>query len=1031
MAVSADEIKQQIEEARSILQSVSRQTTFLNSEVSRGALPGDPDFIDRRANNLNEQVIRALDILNQASDAAFDLEATESLKFALLGDIDTLESFAIDTQARLIEVVDGAEENQNRRNTQQTAPRNSASEIVENEQDAKAEGANVQSPQQEDLVLDDQNQVVTQPTNVNTGTNAREPDTSDDGDSNPPVSGSDFGNQSSGGTSNVGGDAAVVRTQQTQGTSAPDEDAVAPTQNVTATSAGSDGRVEVAKEFLQPIINKPNLLSGLSSMTYSLSLYLMSPDEFSEFTVAENKILPGSELLMQSAGAPKGERNEWFNVDFYIEDFELESVVGTQAVGSPHNAVSLKFNIIEPTGITLLNRLNNAVIDKINSQEEKKRPSAFAQTYLMVIRFYGYDAAGNPVTAADLGLSDTTDKNAVIEKFIPFMISNLSYKITTKSTEYNIQGVCHGTNVAFSTQRGVIPFNVQLTAASVDQLFNGNAVLTETQNENTQNTGNNQTGSTQTVVQGLIQALNEQQQRLAGESYEIADEYEIIFQDTDIKNSKLTKPGNVSKGSATNQTSTQSAQRYLQSKLNYDKESRSWNVPAGMSIAQLLDLVLRTSSYVTKQQDIYIDEKTGKPVGPKDPDSKPASVPTVQWYRIKSKVSPLGYDNKRSAIAYKITYIINKYQINTPRSPYFPPAEYRGVHKLYNYWFTGKNTEVLDFEIDVNTNYFMVIGNDGRIDERDPGKFPVQQSYSPATGQTQQGGERGSTIPAANLSDRLYSAADVASGVIQIVGDPDWIQQTELVYNKSLSLSPFAPDGGVNYDSSEVLFELRFNPVQDYDLATGLSNVYENNRDINIQTKDGILTESNVAQESLVWAATTVTSTFSDGKFIQRLEGVYRDFNSSKNAPVNPQERQVLSNGNTVEQSLAQREVDSEDTSGTVVGGVVTGAGGAGNRIKAQNQRDNLNSGSPKTGVPTKNTGGRQYNLDNPHERKLAREEANRIRSSGGTPLTTPDGRVIDTSATNNSGAIGTPTQTVDDDGGTVVGGRSNNARQQ
>jgi hypothetical protein len=247
---------------------------------------------------------------------------------------------------------------------------------------------------------------------------------------------------------------------------------------------------------------------------------------------------------------------------------------------------------------------------------------------------------------------------------------------------------------------------------------------------------------------------------------------------------------------------------------------------------------------------------------------------------------------------------------------------------------------VLDFEIDVNSNYYMVIGNDGRVDTRDQGKFPVQQSYSSAPGQSLQNGERGSSVPAANLSDRLYSPLDVANGEITIVGDPDWIQQSEILYNRSVGLGPFSPDGSVNYDSSEVLFELRFNPVQDYDLATGLSNVYENNREVTLRSKNGDVTESNVAQESLVWSATTVTSMFKDGQFTQRIQGLYRDFNSSKNAPVNPQQRQVLSNGNTVEQALlASPQTDSEldaDAADT----------GFSNGFKA---------GQPKSGVTTKN----------------------------------------------------------------------------
>ena len=961
MAVNFNQAYFRWQGERDALSSVIGQITLLNNDINKIAtdrFPVENEVIQARI------VIRTLDrVINQSID---ELNA--------LSEEIASSDIPLDQQAQLQELIENtgnqlldqqqslraseralADAERRARELPQTQPKNSAGDIVDNEQDAQKADAKVQSPQQGRLTTDEDGNVVPQPENVNTGTNAREPNTEDDTASNPTV-----GTQASGGaTSNVGGDAPVVSAEQTQrpdngepAAVAPNEDATAPPKNATATATGADGRPEVAREFLEPIISKPNLLSGLSSMTYGLSLYLMNPDEFGEFVASEQKILPTDQLLMQSAGAAKEERNEWFNVDFYIEDFSLESVVGTQATGSPHNAVTLEFTVVEPQGITFLNRLNNAVIAHMASTagDSEYKPSALAQNYLMVIRFYGYDAAGNSVTAAELGLGTTTDSNAIIEKFIPFQITNFAYKINTKATEYKIKGACTGTNIAFSTARGVVPFNIQVTASTIDQLFNGNLVVSETQaNEVSGEQTQIQSGSTQTVVQGLTQALNEHQQRMAGESADIPDQYEIVFQDSALKNAKIVKPGSVSKTKAANQTAEQSARKYLTSKLNYDKESQSYNILAGTQIVQLIDLVLRTSTYITSQQDIYIDEKTGKAVGSAQP-GQASSVPTVQWYRIKTQVKSLGYDNKRKTVAYKITYFVNKYQINTPRSPYFPPAEYRGVHKLYEYWFTGKNTEVLDFEIDVNSNYFTTIGNDGRIDTRDPGKFPPAQLNSVAPNASLQGGERGSTIPAANLSDRLYNFADVASSTITIVGDPDWIQQNELVYNRSVTLAPFLPDGGVNYDGSEVLFELRFNPVQDYNLKTGLSDVYENNREVVIEGPDGKISEANVAQESLVWCATTVTSDFSEGRFTQRLSGVYRDFASAKNAPANPQDTVVLKEGN-LERGLT-REQDTEPT-GAIVGGVRTDAGGTANRTKAQNQRNNLNNGTPKTGVTT------------------------------------------------------------------------------
>jgi len=941
------EYSNRYDRVRSQLFDISNQLNLIENEVQRGAVLGDPDFVGRRLDALDNQIDANIDALNALSEEIASSDLTASEQDSLQRVIDATGNGYIDQQQRIVGIRRQAQDNQRAQQLRkQTQPKNSAGEIVGNEQDAQQETARLQSPQQSEVVLNDQGRVVAQPDNTNTATNAREPNTSNDVASNAGAVGGAEGSSAavggSGAVSNVGGDAPVVKSQQTQrtnngqpGIAAQNDDNVTSTRSSVGTSTSSTtGRPTVAKEFLEPIISQPNILSGLSSMTYGLSLYLMSPDEYGAFVANEQKVLPTQQLLMQSAGATKEERNPWFNVDFYIEDFSLESVVGTQATGSPHNAITLEFTVVEPQGITFFNRLNNAVIDHISSSGQKL--SAGAQNYLMLIRFYGYDAAGNLVTSADLDLPATSDSDAIIEKYIPFTISNFAYKIQTKATEYRIKGVCVGTNIAFSTARGIVPFNTQITASTIDQLFNGNLVLDQSQNAN--NETGNQSGTTQTVVQGLVQALNEQQQRLVdGGSIEIPDQYEIVFQDPDIKNAKIVKPGNVNKSRASNQTAQSAARKYLTSKLNYDKESQTYNVLAGTQIVQLLDLVLRTSSYITGQQDIYIDEKTGKAVASDDPNGQKSSVPTVQWYRVKTQVLPLGYDNLRKTMAYRITYIVNKYQINTPRSAYFPPAEYRGVHKLYEYWFTGKNTEVLDFEIDVNYNYYTTIGNDGRVDTRDQGDIISSNIYNPAPGQSQQGGVRGSTIPAANLSDRLYSPADVAYASINIVGDPDWIQQSELVYNRSISLAPFLPDGGVNYDSSEVLFEIRFNPVQDYNLETGLSDVYENNREVRIQdSSGGIISETNVAQESLVFQAITVTSNFADGQFTQQLKGVYRPLNSAKNAPVNAQAETVLSNANSTQKALANTDKGDGNSGSGVVG-------------------KSNNGLQPKNGVTTKN----------------------------------------------------------------------------
>jgi hypothetical protein len=79
------------------------------------------------------------------------------------------------------------------------------------------------------------------------------------------------------------------------------------------------------------------------------------------------------------------------------------------------------------------------------------------------------------------------------------------------------------------------------------------------------------------------------------------------------------------------------------------------------------------------------------------------------------------------------------------------------------------------------------------------------------------------------------------------------------------------PDGSVNTDASEVLYEVRFNPVTDYNITTGLAEVNANNTAYSQATG-----ENNLASQSIVYAAQTVTSNFRNGRFTQRIEGTLR-----------------------------------------------------------------------------------------------------------------------------------------------------------
>jgi len=775
-------------------------------------------------------------------------------------------------------------------------PADSAGTIVLNDAAGAKEGARLASPDagaDELVVLTDANGEITA-TNiisqeaVNTNaTNARLATLSGDFSSTlDTVQGGGITSTTGGGNDTVN----VVTTQTPAGTIAnsggvsTSDDAYTNSLNSSAGANNVDangvvGRASIANEFLQTITASPNRLAALASQTYTISIYLMDIEEYDRLMQSDRKVLPSRQLIMQSGGATIGERNKYFDLDFYPENIEFKCMVGTQGVGSPHNAVTLEFDVLEPQGITFLERLRLAVWDHTGN------PGATinGQNYLMVVRFYGYDENGNLISGSSSnGTEPTSDPDAIVEKFIPFQIAMLRYKLAAQVVQYQLQCMIPQTTVGFSTARGTIPFNFQLDAPDVGTLFNGNmqfsAATLAARDFTDGNTGtfgefgnnNSRAGSSSpTITQGLTDALNQNQQTLVKKGAQsIADVYIILLEDVPgFKDAKMKKQGTTNKKTTPMTMSGDPNVNLNVNKQNFDNNGRTYSITAGTQITQLIDQVMKNSDYITTQQNVVFDEVTGKEIA-----QPPVEV--TQWYKITQKSRAIGWDDIRKDYAYEITYKVSRYKINTPKSPYFPPSTYRGSHKIYNYLFTGENTEVLNLEFEANTNYITPIGNSGLVAPVDgDGRFAQKQMFASGAESSQQGGAGESTLPAAQLAGRLYADSDVLKVEIEIVGDPDWITQSEVFYTTD-NLGAFEPDGSLNVNSSEVLFEVRFNRSTDYDFATGLTPKYSSNAN-----QGAISNNTNIAEERLVFAAYQITNFFKEGKFTQRIEGTLREFN--------------------------------------------------------------------------------------------------------------------------------------------------------
>ena len=665
-------------------------------------------------------------------------------------------------------------------------------------------------------------------------------------------------------TTTVNPDLAVPPANTSPGAGAGNDD-TGPNKN--ATKAEIDNIFNQAK-----IVPQPNVLDQYASYTYQASVYLMSADAYVNMCQTQQKSLQGCDLLFQSGGAPVTGRNPYFTNDYYIDKISLESVISGKGSYLSHNVNSIKMTVIEPNGITLLGNLDKALTAAIGPEEKKRNFNA--QQYLLVIRFYGYDAAGNLIQANNSRVSGVTDASAFVEKFYPMCITNIRFKVANKLVEYDIEATSVPYNINVGSNRGSIPYNVELSSGTVKEVLSGPVTsvvpptntTTTTTNPNTTTPAPEKANAaksvTTTIRQGLMAALNSYQNELVARGvYQHADTYSVEFASPVIANASIVVKG-ADKKSKPMTNPTTAAAAVDPNKQSMDNAARTVSIVAGTQVVQALDLIVRSSSYITDQASVVIDENN------QIQQSNGAPAQNLAWYQIGVRTTPGKYDYKRNDYAYNMTYVISPYKINQMVSDYFLSPTYKGVHKQYKYWFTGENTEVLSYEQNYNALYSAVLsgGPGGQfVDEA------IKRNFQPRSGESSQGAAGRTNEIGANAADYLYNPNDLANVVIQIVGDPAWLQQGEAfsgARSQNFNFNPFLPDGTINFDAQQILFEILINSPQDYNLNTGL---------IDPNTQPTVFTNGaqtpGAARQSYVYLATSCTSEFVKGKFSQVLKG--------------------------------------------------------------------------------------------------------------------------------------------------------------
>lgn len=671
----------------------------------------------------------------------------------------------------------------------------------------------------------------------------------------------------------------------------------------------------------------PNILHNYPSYTYGISLHVLSADEYNK-TIEMQSYVP-KHVLIASAGRRDNiggtfPRSEFFNEDFYFTNLNMTTVIGLNARSRATNAITLNFSINEPYGITLLNR----IIDVAHSLSAA---NYIDMPYLLQIDFFGINDAGEII-----GIIPG------ITKYIPIQLIKMDIKTGINGTEYAIQAVPFN-HSAYDISTISTPANFEVTASSVQsffdssvleidamqlydkqraeqtasieraQQFENNALSVRGPNFNPAHTPilNTKVASTRPTIllssdpvekiKSYTGAINAHQFKIGKQYGTVVDTYTFEIHDEikagnagsfSLKAKNLDVRNTAMANENTANTNRQSNADISIKQGNFASDAKVFSINTGTSIDVVINYVMKSSNFIQSQMKV-----------PEDPNSdisafeankiKNSDTTPLRWFKIIPQITLGKYDTKQHKWARIINYKIIPYDVYNTKTDEAPQGTTASPAKVYNYYHTGKNTDILNLDIEFNCMYYTAItaykSNASQATSVADDKFndalitpsagsnpnavmPMRKKYEIAITKASSGA--GITTPTdIAVQDTEQSllpdaSADMLQIKLKIIGDPLFIKQDDLFYAPRMTTAPVQVDatgddnrltanGSFTTDTGEVYVQVSFRSPSDIDDVTGMMK-YDPNY-----------------QESVfsgMYRVVTVDNSFTGGQFTQTLD---------------------------------------------------------------------------------------------------------------------------------------------------------------
>lgn len=685
---------------------------------------------------------------------------------------------------------------------------------------------------------------------------------------------------------------------------------------------------------------EPNKLRQHNTYNYIITLGCISPNSYS---TGEYRTVGLDNIVLRSGGgALPNEDGVGLNLssrvrtadeqvldkdlEYFIDDLEIDAVIAP----NPNTGVSLgttiKFKVVEPYSMS---QFLEALQVSASACSYRNYINA---TFCLKIEFVGWDEFGK-------------ESVKLVEKpiYIPIKLINMDFNITASGSEYEVTAISYGEVATYDTVNNTL---VQIGTNGytvADTLENSNNSVTGIMNDHLEQL--EQDGSTPKMHRYLIlfpktetaildtlrttgdidverltsdPAAQEAIRQGTGDpTAEFSDpDTKLLVEDffgappiyrklkyfsliADNINVIGMSPLKTDSNEGSNQIPTPSGSMIDQDGLVFraspeaepTQNSRRFDYNEGNRITGIIEDIILSSQYAKDTSERIATGRESNEIG------------KYPWFRIE----PMTFVEQTGAIesqtgtpVYTYVYAIHPYEIDEAKfigpggTPRGTDELRRRAKKVYNYFYTGQNEDILNFDINFNMAFFNAIGGDME-NNRTPGGSDVtgevgsrQKAFPPGVStdvniettspivmtNRVSGRPRGSRDGRVSESERrraetlhdriINSTVDMVTAEMEIWGDPYFIpnyQGSEKETNGNILIND---DGTMSYTKDEINVVVNFRTPLDYQINGFVMNFPE-----------------LVKPFSGIFNAWAVTNVFAEGKFTQTLKLIRRQGQSN------------------------------------------------------------------------------------------------------------------------------------------------------